>query len=171
MVEDEKTVDTNQTAVAGNEEKPTTEAQAYVEGDIVAELIQVRKERDNYKNGLLVSKGKKNIEEFSDDEKESIQDVITRTVAEQIAATRNQDLDKKEQALIEKLAKENRELKLAQRNRAQTSNISTGSKTDTTNTSKPSEFTAEQLAYFAKVEKQTGVKIDPNKVIENLKKR
>lgn len=161
---EEEAVKTGQEAVTDEGVKNDTVAP---EGDIdyEAEYLKMKAERDNYKNGLLVAKGKKTLQDFAEDEQEEIQEVIAKTVKAEVAALKANDLDKREEDFVQKLIRENKELKIAQRNRQQMTAASTGSKSsDTEPEVKTSVWSAEQLAYF----KKRG--IDPNKVEQNLRR-
>lgn len=175
-MEQEEAVKTSQEAVTDNGVENAAEAKANApEGDFDLESewkalmdakIQAEKERDNYKNGLLVAKGKKSIADFEEEEQETIQETIAKTVKQELAATKYGDLVRREQELIQRLVKENKELKTAQANRSQISTASIGTRSaDAEKETNRSEWSADQLAYF----KKRG--LDPNKVSENLRKK
>lgn len=137
---------------------PQTPTSAEV--DLAAELEAVRTERDNYKKGMLKSKGKLPEDE---ENQENLDEVIARKVQEALNSTRDADLEAREKAAIEKILKENRELKLATQNRSQ---IGAGAGQGASIESQPSTtdtfFSAEQLAEFKKR------KLDPEKVKQNI---
>lgn len=128
------------------------------EVELSAELEAVRKEKDNYKRGLLKAKGK------LDDDQPNLDELVSQKVAEALNASKEAELDKKEQVLVEKVLKENQEMKRALQNREQISSAPQGTGNTGTPSTTDSFFSPEQLAYF----KQR--KLDPEKVKANILK-
>lgn len=144
------------------------------EVDLVAEyekLLQenarMMEERDNYKKGLLNAKAKLKSrqvdEDFDDepvpmDEEERIAAIARKVYLETEAAR----LEKKKEETLQKLLRENRELKLREQSRSQISSAP-GSAAPEKPESNPSPWSKEQLEEL----KRRGV--DPSKVFENFK--
>ena len=169
---DEEAVETTEEAVTQEGVEKTVEAPN--DGvDYEAELEKLRKERDNYKNGLLVAKGKKSLDDFAENEKEDIQELIVKTVEERLNMKNTKAFEEREADLVKKILSENKELKIALRNRAQTTAVSASSKTDTTEPAKRDQLTREQNEYLAKMERELppGVKLDKEALIARFKAR
>lgn len=122
-----------------------------------ASLDKVAAERENYKRVALSKKGKSDDDE-SEDEK------ISRIVAQQLQESTEARLLREKDEIAKKAIQENKELKVALKNRAQVG-ASAASGGGQSSTDVKTEFwTAEQLAYF----KKRGV--DPEKAKENYLK-
>jgi len=143
------------------------------EVDLVAEyekLLQenarMMEERDNYKKGMLSAKAKlknRQVEDYDGeaepvDEEERIAAIARKVYLDTEAAR----LEKKKEEAIQKLLKENRELKLREQARSQISSAP-GSAAPEKQESNPSPWSKEQLEEL----KRRGV--DPMKVFENYK--
>lgn len=128
---------------------------------LLKENERINSEKENYKRGILKAKGKLPEEEELD---ESEDERIDRKVREQILSIREIETKQKEQEVIKKLIRQNKELKLTAQNRAQVSSASSGSSGEGKPESKQEYFTSEQLAYF----KKRG--INPETVKANLNK-
>ena len=88
------------------------------------ELKKVSSERDNYRTGLKIAKGKASDEELEDDEQK-----FRRIAREEALAVKQSELSDKERDIIQNLVKENRELKTANRARAGITSTSAGGST------------------------------------------
>lgn len=136
-----------------------------------AKIVQLQLERDNYEHGLKVARRKlKETEEVESEpfetsglSREEIAQMVAQQVQEQLLASKETEAIKERDALVEKIAKENSELRLALKNRAP--QIQTGSGSNQEKAEVNTGFwTPDQIAEMQK----RG--IDPNKVTENLKK-
>ena len=120
-------------------------------------------DRDNYRAGMLKYKKGKPDEESDDEDK------MRQLIRDELL---NSDLAKaqeEKEALIQTMARENKELKTAMSNKSQMSTLPGGA-------SQPEdvqgeELTADQKAYFDDVSRQLGVKVDPKKFLENWRKQ
>lgn len=133
-------------------------------------LKQSLSERDNYKRGLLKAKGKVQEESVDDVPDEKLEAIIDRKVQERLYDTKVVELQRQKDTLLNKAVKENKELKIALKNRSQIQNASTGTSADLSETKSPF-FSQEQLAEIERRSKMIGVKIDPEKVKANLLKK
>lgn len=87
-----------------------------------AEIAQVRTEKDNYRKGLLKAKGKLPDEEDNSSNGDESEDArIARIVKEQLLSTREAQVIAEKEVLVQELAKKNKELTLALKNRGQVS--------------------------------------------------
>lgn len=119
-------------------------------------LAKVAAERENYKRVALSKKGK--------DDNETEDEKIARIVAQQLQESTEARLLREKDEIAKKALQENKELKVALKNRAQVgTSASTGGGQSTTDV-KTDFWTAEQLAYFKKRN------IDPEKAKENYLK-
>lgn len=90
-----------------------------------AEIAKVRDERENYKKGLLKAKGKLPDEDDNSlNDEEDIDSKVKRLVQEQLLETREAQTLAEKDVLVLNLAKKNKELTLALKNRAQVSSNS-----------------------------------------------
>jgi outer membrane protein TolC len=121
-----------------------------------ANLDKVAAERENYKKGMLAAKGK------SDDD-ESEEDKIARIVEEKLQGSTEAQLLKQKDEIAKRALQENKELKVALKNRTQIG-ASAGQGGGQGGDVKTDFWTPEQLAYF----KKRG--IDPEKAKENYLK-
>ena len=119
----------------------------------IADKAKFEAERDNYKKGLLMAKGKIEDDGTADKLAEDATD-ITKIVAEQV------------KKVVEPFVKQNEELKVALANRSQIQSHSSGGSQESSSGETKQEFwNAEQLATFKKLG------IDPVKVYENWQKK
>lgn len=169
MSEDIKAVETTENAApqVGVEAQGTVAPQAptNAEIDLAVELEAVRLERDNYRRMGLKAKGKLPQDEVDAMDSDMLDEVVSRKVAEALSNSRDAELEAREKALLDKVIKENKELKLATQNRAQ---INSGTGQGTSQEAPKSSdayFSDEQLAEL----KRRGV--DPEKVKANILKR
>ena len=117
---------------------------------VKVKLIETEKERDNYKTGLLKEKGKITEDDFINDEnRETVDAVIDKKV--KIALLDNQIIQdrQKEQELISKIVKENKELRVALKSKSQPTGASRGSGSEEEGKNKEF-FTEEQKAEIFK---------------------
>lgn len=167
MLEEVKAVETTETAApqTGVEttgtEAPTVPTSA--ELDLATELEAVRKERDNYKQGMLKAKGKLP-EQETGVPLEKLDEIVSSKVQEILSSNRDAELEAREKSVVEKILKENRELKVAMQNRSQLS-VGSGAGAGTSPSMSPTSdnfFSAEQLADLKRRN------IDPEKVKQNI---
>jgi hypothetical protein len=127
--------------------------------EIHENLNQVAAERENYKKVALSKKGKS-----GGDDDESEEERISRIVREQVLDTKETELLKKKAEITDRALQENKELKVALKNRTQIG-ASAGQGGGQSSTDAKAEFwTPEQLAYFKKRN------INPEKAKENYLK-
>lgn len=126
-----------------------------------AELQKAQEERDNYRRGMLKAKGKVQEETFS--EEESDEDKMRRIAREEALSIREQMIQREKDDLIKKALKENSELKIALKNKAQLTPAS-GASADSSPDVKDTYWSPEQIASL----KAMGV--DPEKVKGNVQK-
>jgi hypothetical protein len=88
-----------------------------------AEIAKVREEKENYRKGMLKAKGKLP-EEDDNSSEEDLDAKIDRKVQERLLATRESQVQAEKDALVMSLAKKNKELALALKNRGQISTSS-----------------------------------------------
>lgn len=137
-------------------------AQLKAKDDKITKLTEVG---NNYRTGML--KYKRLSEENPDDkslEDERIKQIVQETLINSEIGRERAEKD----ALIEKMAKENSEMKIAIANKSQISNMPGGSSQGPEISTE--QLTEEQKAHFEKISKEIGVKIDPKKFLENWKK-
>lgn len=122
MSEENKVVDGAQVATPVGVETTSTNAL----GDdpelrlksLQEELSNVKRDRDNYRNGLLAMKGKKEVEELDLTDPVQIEAYITKTVDDRLLATQQSKVEQDLQRHSEELARKNKELTLALANRS-----------------------------------------------------
>jgi len=93
-----------------------------------AELAKLRSEKDNYKRGLLKAKGK--LDEDDESEPADLDTMIERKINEKLLSSKEDQVQREKDEAMKALAKQNRELLTALRNRSQ---ISTGTGTGSNN--------------------------------------
>ena len=118
----------------------------------IADKAAMTQERDNYKKGLLMAKGKIEDDGTSDKLADEATD-ISKLVEEQV------------KKVVAPFVKQNEEMKIALQNRSQIQSHSGGSQESSLGEVKKEFWSAEQLADFKRL------KIDPNKVYENWQKK
>lgn len=155
-MEETKATEANAAPIAPQE--PVTETPS----DIEIRLKQLEEEKENYRKAYLKSEEKRK-QEGNETEEER----IARLVDERIANSRIAEIDKERNELLEKTLKENKELKLAQMNKAPTTPTAGGSHTETYQP-QDTTITNEQMAFF-KSKGWSSEMIERYKV--NLKKR
>jgi len=118
-------------------------------------------DRDNYKKGMLVNKGK--LPEVVEDDTSDLDALIEKKVQDTLLRTKEFQIQQTKEDLIKKVLAENKEMKIALANKSGISTVTPGS-----SVSKPDvtvqSWTPEQLAYFEK----RG--LNPDKVKANYSK-
>ena len=112
-----------------------------------AEIAKVREEKENYRKGMLKAKGKlPDEDDNSSNEDEDLDSKIDRKVQERLLATREATILSEKEALVSSLAKKNKELSLALKNRGQISTSSgQGSNEDRPEVKTDDYFSADQV--------------------------
>jgi hypothetical protein len=112
------------------------------------ELARVRTEKDNYRKGLLKAKGKlpDDYQSDTDDVEEDLNAKVSRLVQEQLLTTKEAQIQAEKDSLITNLARKNKELNLALKNRANvTSTSAQGSNEDKPEVKNDNFFSADQI--------------------------
>lgn len=130
-----------------------------------AVIEKLSKERDNYKEGLLIAKGKKQSVDADEDTELSFEEIAERTVNQRLLKVEEDKVQKEKDDLIKQMAKDLKEAKLALKNKIgiATTGAGTGGNQDQEKGS-PEFWSPEQLAVI----KKKG--LDPEKVKENFLK-
>lgn len=125
MSTEEKAVERVETIEPAAVQSDVSEAQGVSTDDLLAvieakdsELEKIRLEKENYKKGMLKAKGK--LDE-DDSDSEDIDAKIERVVAERLLGTKEAQLQAEKDTAFKALAKRNRELETALKNRSQIS--------------------------------------------------
>jgi hypothetical protein len=155
MSTEEKTVQNVETAVTQPEKETLTQT---TEVDYEAllkakdeELTFVKEKKEQYRKGLLKAKGKLPDEDDNSSNDEDIDAKIDRKVQEKLLATREASIIAEKDALVSSLAKRNKELTLALKNRGQISTTSgQGSNEDRQEVKTDKYFSKEQIADLKK---------------------
>ncbi len=150
MNKDQEAVNTTQPAAVETtvvtSTTPAVDSNEDVEAKIAAleaDKAKAIEEAANWKVAALKAKSKKPEEDFEDETEE---ERISRIVNEKMAATKIAAIDSEKEALLKKLAKENKELKLANANKTVTP-VSTGTHSEG-QVVKDTIITPEQSAAF-----------------------
>lgn len=130
-----------------------------------SKISRLSADRDNYRTGML--KYKKLAEDNPNDESLN-EERMKNMIKEEMVNSEIFKEQAEKTAIIETLAKENKELKIAIANKSQISSLPGGSSSSPDITVE--QMTDDQKAYFEKIGKEIGVKIDPKKFLENLKR-
>lgn len=135
---DDQFVPTGETGSA-----PETDAERRL-AELEAEKNKALEEAANYKMAFLKEKHKHR-QEVNEDETE--EERVNRLVQEELAQKKLEQIESEEKQLLQKLLKENKELKLANNNRAGTPPASVGGHSEGTPV-RSTAITPEQLAAF-----------------------
>ena len=153
MSTETKTVETKVETAVTQPEKETQAQTTEVdyEAQLAAkdtEIAQIRTERENYRKGMLKAKGKLPDEDDTlSNEDEDLDAKIDRKVQERLLSTREAQIQSEKDALVSSLAKKNKELTLALKNRGQISTTSgQGSNEDRQEVKTDKYFSKEQIA-------------------------
>lgn len=92
---------------------------------LVEELARVEQEKENYKRAALKAKGK--LPDDQEDQGNDLEALIEKKVEEKFILSRETQLRKQQEELIQKALRENKELKRALQAKSQVSNMSMGS--------------------------------------------
>ncbi len=153
MEKDTKAVETKVEGAVPTQEIVVTPTTTEVDYEAVLaqkdkELSEVKQERENYRKGMLKAKGKLPEEEESDNSTpEGMEALIDRKVQEKFLSTREAQLQADKDAAIKALAKRNKELETALKNRGQvTSPSAAGSNQDRQEGKTDTYFSNEQIS-------------------------
>lgn len=125
------------------------------------QLAKIAQERENYKQGMLRAKGKASEEDIFAEEVAD-EDKLRAIVREELLSTESAKIAKEREELLNKVLRENKELKLSNRTKAQVASAPVASGGNLDRPEASTQFwTDEQLA----VMKSRG--IDPEKAREN----
>lgn len=124
-----------------------------------AENAKLAEEKENYRKGMLKYKKQEEPEPLVD---ESIDELVERKVQEKLYDTRSQEIEKQKAETLEKILKENEELRKAASLRSPSSPSSMGSNQDKPEVTTSAHWTPEQEASL----KARG--LDPEEVWKNL---
>jgi len=114
-----------------------------------ADLAQIKQEKENYRKAYLKLGGNKPVEDDNSDE--SLDDKVSRLVKEQILNTKEAQAQAEKEALVTTLAKKNKELTLALKNRNQVTQVSAlGSNGDKNEVKTDNFFSEAQIAELKK---------------------
>lgn len=147
-----KTVEgTEQEAPATETANTQTVAQVDYEALLIqkdAEIAKVQEEKENYRKGMLIAKGKMPEDRRTDDgEPETAESMTRRIVQETMLSTKEAQLQAEKDAAIAALAKRNKELETALRNRSQVSSqTGEGSNQDKPEGKRDNYFSNDQLS-------------------------
>lgn len=83
------------------------------------EIEQVRKEKENYRKGMLKAKGKIPDDSSGDDEIENMEALIDRKVTERFLSTKEAQLQAEKDNALKAVLKRNKELEVALKSRGQ----------------------------------------------------
>ena len=129
-------------------------------------IARLTTDRDNYRTGMLKYK---KLSEADPDDKSLDEERVKQMIREEMINSEIGKEQAEKDAIIAVIAKENKELKKAIQNKSQISNLPGGS-SQPENDLTVEKLTDEQKAYFDNLSKEIGVKIDPNKFLENWNK-
>jgi len=112
-----------------------------------AELAKIKVEKENYRKGMLIAKGKLPEENYLDnDSTETQEDMVRRVTREELLATKEAQLLAEKEAAIKAQSKRIKELEVALKNRGQISISSgTGSNQEKPEGKKDNYFSNEQI--------------------------
>jgi hypothetical protein len=110
-----------------------------------AELASLAKDRDNYKKGLLIAKGKLPAEDPVIPEQPDVATLVQEEVQKALFSTREAQLRAEKDALLQKALNENKELKTALANKTGISTTPSGTSSDSAVTT-TQYFSNEQIA-------------------------
>jgi hypothetical protein len=152
-----------------NQTVTTTGSEVDYEAELAkkdAEIAKINADKENYRKGLLKAKGKiPDEDDNSSNEGEDIDSKVKRLVQEQLLATKEAQAIAEKENLVKDLARKNKELTLALKNRGQvTSTSGQGSNQDRPEVKTDSVFSEAQLAAL----KAKG--LNPEEVKNNLNK-
>ena len=109
-----------------------------------ARLAKTQEEKENYRKAYLKKANQQ--DEGNDTPQEDLDSKVSRLVKEQLLATQEAQVQAEKETLISSLAKKNKELTLALKNRSQVTNTSgQGSNEDKPEVKTDSYFSTEQL--------------------------
>lgn len=97
-----------------------------------AELAKIKEERENYKRGMLIAKGKTKEDDEDAEGKPSVQELVRQAVREEMLSSKEQAIINEKDEIIKKALREKDELITTLKNRSQISTTGQGGSTETT---------------------------------------
>lgn len=147
MDNNQKATETNASAIAPKEvvtaTLPTNE-------DAEARYKALEEEKENYKKAYLKLKEKKQLKDGDDDLPEDTEEKMRRIAEEALVNSKLAETAREQEALIQTVLKENKELKLAQLSKTTAPSATIGTHSEATPV-KDGAITAEQEKYFREV--------------------
>lgn len=129
------------------------------------ENTRLQQEKENYRRGLLAAKGKNKEDEFNPyvdpTPQPDIEELVKRTVQEQLMASREAQIAREKESLLQEALRREAELRRALQNRP-AEPIAPGSNSEQPAPAKDNFFTPEQIAHI----KSKG--LDPEVVKRNM---
>jgi hypothetical protein len=175
MSEEQQAVEASQPAATDDGVEKDQSAPAGKEEDLLkaleekdAEIARLAKEKDNYKRGLLVAKGKLPEDDYQDGEDVEVK--MRRIVQEELINSQLAKTQAEKDNVIRKMAKQNEELRLAVKNRTQVNSANSVGFSNEEPEVKKEIWSKDQLEQFKSIGDAAGIKLDPSKVAENYKK-
>lgn len=126
---------------------PPADTSTATNDEAEARLAQIQIEKENYRIAYLKEKDKNRQKPVEGSDEETEDEKIERIVSEKMAASQMAKLDEEEKVLLQKVLKENKELKLAHLNKTNIPPAAVGTHTESTAVT-DTTVTPEQLAYF-----------------------
>ncbi len=154
--------DESQNAATEKEENQSSSTNTEIDNGaalsvVEEELEKVRKERDNYRIGLLKAKGKATAEEVATEE-----DRLRQIIKEEFLTSKEAELQRQKEETLKKVIEENKELKLSLKNRAGISGTAASGGSQDKAESKPSVYLSEEQKSFLTNKK--GIKWTPEMI-------
>lgn len=116
-----------------------------------AEILRIAQEKENYRKGMLKAKGKLPEEDDTSSNDESQDSRMRRIVREEMLASKEAQAIAEKDTLVTSLAKKNKELALALKNRGQiTTSSGQGSNQEKPGVKTDNVLSNEQIAHFKK---------------------
>ena len=110
------------------------------------ELAQVKRDKENYRKGMLKAKGKLPDDSLDNEESEDAESMTRRIVQETLLSTKEAQLQAEKDIALKAVLKRNKELEIALKNRGQiTSTSAQGSNQERTEIKTDNYFSPEQL--------------------------
>ena len=168
-MDENKTVDGTQVAVPEVATDTTTRSEIDYPALVAekdAEIAKVREEKENYRKGMLIAKGK--LTDDTEGESETDEERMRRIVQEELLNTKEARLLEERKSAEQAVMKENAELRLALKN--QNTSTSGGSSTARADENKVVATSADKFFSEAQLAELKKKGLDPEKVMANMKK-
>jgi hypothetical protein len=158
----ETTGSTNNVPATGTQPVASTPDYEAILKEKDSKISRLAADRDNYRSGMLKYK---KLAEDNPEDTSLTQESVKQMIKEEMVNSELFKEQSEKEAIIQTIARENKELKIAMANKSQISNMPGGSSQG--QDIQVEELTAEQKAHFEKISKEIGVNIDPKKFLEN----